>query len=73
MSIFDEGNYDESRVAFGPINTPGFSHDKYYRALGKLLTSGLVVQISPGGHGRKAIFDLLDWGDRRCLEEEVWE
>jgi hypothetical protein len=58
-------NINEYRVRFGPKFAYGFSHAKYYRALGELIAVGIVEEIKPGGHGKQGIYNLmtLKWMD----------
>ena len=63
MSMFDSDNgftnTNEGKAAFGPSMAPKFSPGKYYRALGWLLSVGFIDEVSAGGHGRKAVYDMM--------------
>jgi len=65
----------EAMISFGPSDIPYLHEDTYYRALDELLSVGLVREVSPGGHGIKAVYDLLtlDWMDHKSKRKERWQ
>jgi hypothetical protein len=66
-AVFDPGNgyanTSKRWVAYGPTDGSAMGFDKrtFYRAMNQLLDSGTVGLISAGGHGKKAIYDLMQW------------
>lgn len=66
-SLFYKGNgyrnTTKREVAYGPTDAKavGFDVNTYYRALNKLLKWGVIRLVSPGGHGKKPVYDLMEW------------
>lgn len=67
MSMFDEdfadSNVDEKMVVFYPGKVPWMKRSVYIKAIKNLIEVGFMVEVSPGGHGKKAIYDIttLKW------------
>jgi len=66
-SIFNDNNGDVNRTArrvkFGPVDASmfGISKTTYYRAVDCLIHYGVIEELTVGGHGRKAEYDLESW------------
>ena len=66
-SLFDDSNghinTNEYFVKFGPLDAEacGMGKATYYRALRELLTARIIDEVTCGGHGKRAIYDLSAW------------
>ena len=58
MSIL-QTNFNPARVAFGPADAePWMNRKTYYPALKSITGLGIIREVEPGKHGRKAVYDL---------------
>jgi hypothetical protein len=66
-SMFDfngfNPNVNEHYVRFSPKNVKriGMGRGTYYRAIKQLLANGIIKEITPGNHGRMAVYDIAAW------------
>ena len=72
--MFDADNgyaMDEKKVPFGPRDAEGYGISKrtYYRALKELIDAGIIEEVKPGSHGKRAVYDLTTW-KRTLFREE---
>jgi hypothetical protein len=69
-SAFNGGptaNNDPARIRFGPADTDGYiSREGHYSGVKALIDTGIIEEIAPGYHGRKASYNLLtlNWVDQ---------
>lgn len=56
-------NVTPRRVHFGPMDAQGFGIAKtsFYRLIDRLIYFGIIEELEPGGHGKKAVYDLEAW------------
>jgi hypothetical protein len=66
-AVFDPGNgyanTSKRCVAYGPTDGSAMGFDKrtFYRAVTQLTGSGTIGVVSKGGHGKKPVYDLMQW------------
>jgi len=66
-SIFNENNggvnHTARKVAFGPADAKLLDIPKstYHKYVGVLIRHGIIEELTVGGHGRKAEYDLESW------------
>jgi len=67
-------NKDPTKLPFGPSDAKLLIPRRtYYKAMREILTEEIILEVSSGGHGIKAVYDLTtsNWTSRPLKERKT--
>jgi len=73
-SLYNENNgsinKSSRRAAFGPSDAKvfGIAKTTFYRAVNRLIDLCIIEELEPGGHGRRAVYDLEAWKYKLAID-----